>query len=182
MLSQSQQQYRNRLAGKNTRGPTGDHFRLDPLEACHVLLCLLDTMKSRELPVTTIGSIREIRDFFKVVDEGLRLTADLQDYDSHRDVARGCLELINGLDLSVPPVSSSEDGDGDVDQAFSTWAEEFPERRSRFPETFIDALRRFLPFGDDTSFSHRVRRHLYFEQLESTTQGDIVDPPSASTL
>ncbi|KAI0090118.1 hypothetical protein BDY19DRAFT_938577 [Irpex rosettiformis] len=178
MLSQTQQHSISRL-NSSDRERARRRLQLDPLEACHVLLSLLDTMNTQGLSIATLGNFREIRDFFKVVDEGLRMIADLQDYDTHREIAKHCLELINRLDLSAPPDS---DNNGLNEEAFWTWAEEFPERKSRFPETFIDALRRFLPFGDDTSFSHRVRRYLYFEQLESTSQGDLLGPPSASTV
>lgn len=105
------------------------------------------------------------------------MTADLQDYDAHRDVARRCLELINTLDLSAPSLDSDSS-----EEAFIAWAERFRERKSMFPDSFIDALRRFIPFGGDTSFSHRVRRYEYYEQLENMSQADLVEPPSPSAV
>jgi hypothetical protein len=133
--------------------------RIDPLEACRMLLHVLKAMKDRNLPIDEYSDL--LSQVWWDVDDGLRIVAS-RHYDAHPNLAKHCLLLIDSLDISPPPA-------GQDDAAFARWANEFPESESWFPDTLINALARFL-FPVELTASHRLRRLRYLENCDRNTK------------
>jgi hypothetical protein len=132
--------------------------RIDPLEACRMLLHVLKAMKDRNLPIDEYSDL--LSQVWWDVDDGLRIVASRR-YDDHPDAAKDCLVLIDSLEILSPPT-------GQDDDAFARWANEFPESESWFPDTLIRALARFSPPIELTD-SHRLRRLRYLENRDGNT-------------
>lgn len=123
-------------------------IRMDPLRVCQTMLMLLQRLKDRHLSINEHAAV--LKQLWDSLGGGLE-TVQSRHIEGHPEVAKQCLEMINSLDISTP--SNAED-----EQAFATWAREFPHAMSLFPDPFITSLSRFLPPGDDITFSHRLRR------------------------
>jgi hypothetical protein len=140
---------------------------MDPLEACHMLLRLLEAMKAKDKPSDQYRAC--FIEAWSTVDDGLQIVAG-RHYEHHPDMARSCLELIEALDILSPHC------DDLGEQAFATWCDEFPESESWFPDSFLKALVQFLP-ADDVTASRRLRR---LRRLRQHNEDTVHNPSSES--
>lgn len=124
---------------------------IDALEACHLFIRLIATMKGLHMAIDTTTA-NELRDLFRTADKGLHAAARARKMqEGYIELAKDCLQLINSLDILPPPSHGDE-------AAYIAWSHSFPARETLFPDTFIEHLAAFLPKDADLTFSHRMRR------------------------
>lgn len=121
-------------------------LRMDPLEVCELTLRLIKTLRERDSPLPEDYHFSQL---WWTLDGALQ-TVVSRHIPSHPDTARRCLELINELDVSCPP-------DGQDEEAFAEWADNFPLNDTIFPDYWIERIAHFLP-REETTFNHRIRR------------------------
>ncbi|KAI0688466.1 hypothetical protein BC835DRAFT_310538 [Cytidiella melzeri] len=148
-----------------------DRFtRIDPLEVVNVLLRLIRKMKEQEVSIVDFAWY--FLQSWWDVNEGLRTVAG-RHYERHPAIAKECLEFINSLDLSAPPLSDGQD----QEDGFANWAHSFPMPESMYPDTLIESLAQFLPV-EETTFSHRVRRLRLLQNKDDEQTRDPDWPPN----